>query len=95
MLPVLSSSYTISKQDCKYLARMFHVNHGLCTTYLRYFNKNQPQLGIYFPMFDHVGTHRILQRFIDTIALKNPIHKMLNTDKGVNESNFNVTGINA
>ena len=93
MLPVLSSSYTISKQDCKYLKRMFHVNHGLCTTCLRYFNKTQSQLGIYFPMLDHVGTHGVIQRFIDTIALKKQIHKTLNTDKGVNESNFNATGI--
>jgi hypothetical protein len=46
-------------------------------------------------MLDHIGTHRVIQRVIDTIALKNQIHKMLNTDKGVNESNFNVTGINA
>jgi hypothetical protein len=46
-------------------------------------------------MLDHIETHRIIQRFIDTTALKNQIHKMLNTDKGVNESDFNVTGINA
>ena len=46
-------------------------------------------------MLDHVGTHRVIQQFIDTTALKNQIHKTLNTDKDVNESNFNATGLNA